>query len=198
MGVNAARTPGVDGKNETTSNLTLFIKWRVERGNVLSKIHQRVQSESAAGDRSGRNGGGARQAVCRQPADDLRMAAEAAGWSARRHVSSAGRTTENRDWRVGTQGRPTDHGKRVSKKNVAAVRAALSVGGGAGQEELFQQIEKARKAGDLSVTAMCRALSVSRAGFYRWQEQDRRSEQDCRLRDEIERIALAWPSYGSR
>ena len=45
---------------------------------------------------------------------------------------------------------------------------------------------------------MCRALSVSRAGFYRWQEQDRRSEQDCRLRDEIERIALAWPSYGSR
>jgi putative transposase len=45
---------------------------------------------------------------------------------------------------------------------------------------------------------MCRAVSVSRASFYRWLEEDQRSEEDCQLRDEIERIALAWPSYGSR
>lgn len=45
---------------------------------------------------------------------------------------------------------------------------------------------------------MCRALGVSHASFYRWREQEPCSQQDGGLRDEIERIALAWASYGSR
>jgi len=52
--------------------------------------------------------------------------------------------------------------------------------------------------GGLSITAMCGALAVSRASFYRWLERDEGRERECRLRDEIESIALAWASYGSR
>ena len=54
------------------------------------------------------------------------------------------------------------------------------------------------KAGRLSATALCGMLSVSRASFYRWLEPDARREQQCQLQDEIERIALRWPTYGSR
>ena len=45
---------------------------------------------------------------------------------------------------------------------------------------------------------MCRLTGVSRAGFYRWSEHNQRREQECRLRDAVEKIALAWPAYGSR
>jgi transposase InsO family protein len=45
---------------------------------------------------------------------------------------------------------------------------------------------------------MCDALEVSRASFYRWLDCAPGKEQDCDLREEMERIALAWPSYGSR
>jgi transposase InsO family protein len=53
-------------------------------------------------------------------------------------------------------------------------------------------------AGDLSITAMCRLAGVSRASFYRFLERGEISEQECRLREAVEQIALAWPTYGSR
>jgi hypothetical protein len=37
-----ADTSGVDWKNETTPKLTLFIQWRVRKGDVGSKVHQRI------------------------------------------------------------------------------------------------------------------------------------------------------------
>lgn len=45
---------------------------------------------------------------------------------------------------------------------------------------------------------MCELAAVSRASFYRWRRQAEVGERDCGLRDELERMALAWPAYGSR
>jgi putative transposase len=49
------------------------------------------------------------------------------------------------------------------------------------------------------MSAMCRLAGVSRATFYRSQHEPvGQQEQVCELRDEVERIALQWPYYGSR
>jgi len=53
-------------------------------------------------------------------------------------------------------------------------------------------------AGEPSITAMCRWAGVSRASFYRFLEGGQASEQECRLRDAVEHVALDWPAYGSR
>jgi len=50
----------------------------------------------------------------------------------------------------------------------------------------------------LSVQRLCELTQVSRAGFYRWREAPSEQEEDMDLRDEIQRIALEWPSYGRR
>jgi transposase InsO family protein len=43
---------------------------------------------------------------------------------------------------------------------------------------------------------LCRLTQVSRAGYYRWLEARPSVDQDLDLRDEIQRIALEFPSYG--
>ena len=45
---------------------------------------------------------------------------------------------------------------------------------------------------------MCRAAGVSRAGFYRFQTAEKPALRDVELRHQIQKIALEWPSYGSR
>jgi len=50
----------------------------------------------------------------------------------------------------------------------------------------------------LSITAMCRLAGVSRASFYRFLAGGEASAEECKLRDAVERAALAWPAYGSR
>jgi transposase InsO family protein len=44
---------------------------------------------------------------------------------------------------------------------------------------------------------MCELGQVSRAGWYR-QEAGPQPDRDLKLRDEIQKIALEWPAYGSR
>ncbi len=44
---------------------------------------------------------------------------------------------------------------------------------------------------------MCQLGQVSRAGWYR-QGADPQADGDLKLRDEIQKIALEWPAYGSR
>jgi transposase InsO family protein len=39
---------------------------------------------------------------------------------------------------------------------------------------------------------------VSRAGWYRQEADPRPADRDLKLRDEIQKIALEWPAYGSR
>lgn len=43
---------------------------------------------------------------------------------------------------------------------------------------------------------LCRLTHVSRAGYYRWLEDRPAVDHDLDLRDEIQRIALEFPSYG--
>jgi len=43
---------------------------------------------------------------------------------------------------------------------------------------------------------LCRLSEVSRAGYYSWQSTPPVADPDLDLRDEIQRIALEFPSYG--
>jgi putative transposase len=45
---------------------------------------------------------------------------------------------------------------------------------------------------------MCELGQVSRAGWYRQGADAQPADRDLKLRDEIQRIALEWPAYGSR
>jgi transposase InsO family protein len=45
---------------------------------------------------------------------------------------------------------------------------------------------------------MCQLARVSRAGWYRHPTTEPLARQDVELRDQIQKIALAWPAYGSR
>ena len=49
----------------------------------------------------------------------------------------------------------------------------------------------------MSIEQMCELGQVSRAGWYR-QEADPHADHDLKLRDQIQKIALEWPAYGSR
>jgi putative transposase len=46
------------------------------------------------------------------------------------------------------------------------------------------------------IERLCRLTHVSRAGYYRWQCAPPAVDPDLDLRDEIQRIALEFPSYG--
>jgi len=50
----------------------------------------------------------------------------------------------------------------------------------------------------LSVLRMCEAAGFSRAGYYRFLDPEKPCALDLDLRDEMQKIALEWPSYGSR
>ena len=45
---------------------------------------------------------------------------------------------------------------------------------------------------------MCELGEVSRAGFYCYRSEEPQGRKDADLRDEIQKIALEWPCYGSR
>jgi len=45
---------------------------------------------------------------------------------------------------------------------------------------------------------MCEVAGFSRAGYYRFLDPEKPAPADMDLRDEIQKIALEWPSYGSR
>ena len=50
----------------------------------------------------------------------------------------------------------------------------------------------------LSVVQMCEVAGFSRASYYRFLDPVAPAPADMDLRDEIQKIALEWPSYGSR
>jgi putative transposase len=45
---------------------------------------------------------------------------------------------------------------------------------------------------------MCEVAGFSRAGYYRFLDPAKPAPMDLELRDEMQKIALEWPSYGSR
>jgi putative transposase len=50
----------------------------------------------------------------------------------------------------------------------------------------------------MSVLHMCEVAGFSRSGYYRFLDPVKPALADMDLRDEIQKIALEWPSYGSR
>ena len=50
----------------------------------------------------------------------------------------------------------------------------------------------------MSIERMCELGQVSRAGWYRQEADPQPGDHDLKLRDEIQKIALEWPAYGSR
>jgi len=50
----------------------------------------------------------------------------------------------------------------------------------------------------LSVVQMGGVAGFSRAGFYRFQKPKKPSPADMKLREEMQKIAVEWPCYGSR
>jgi transposase InsO family protein len=52
----------------------------------------------------------------------------------------------------------------------------------------------------LSVSQSCKALEVSRSGYYKWQSKPESisSDDDMDLKSQIQAIALEFPSYGYR
>jgi putative transposase len=65
---------------------------------------------------------------------------------------------------------------------------------------MYEMITAQRQAdAALSVVGMCDALNLTRADYYRWQASSiAETAPDITLRDQIQRVALAWPSYGYR
>jgi putative transposase len=50
----------------------------------------------------------------------------------------------------------------------------------------------------MSVVQMCEVAGFSRSGYYRFLDPVKPAPADMDLRDEIQKIALEWPCYGSR
>jgi len=48
------------------------------------------------------------------------------------------------------------------------------------------------------VNALCQMTGLSRAGFYRWRTPRQATPVTMELRDQMQRVALEWPSYGYR
>ena len=50
----------------------------------------------------------------------------------------------------------------------------------------------------LMIATLCQALSLSRAEYYRLRAGADPIDRNLELRDQIQRVALEWPSYGYR
>ena len=50
----------------------------------------------------------------------------------------------------------------------------------------------------MSVVRMCEVAGFSRVGYYRFLDPEKPAPADMELRDAMQKIALEWPSYGSR
>ena len=48
------------------------------------------------------------------------------------------------------------------------------------------------------MNALCQMTGVNRAGFYRWRTPRQATPVEMEIRDQIQRIALQWPTYGYR
>jgi transposase InsO family protein len=66
-------------------------------------------------------------------------------------------------------------------------------------ELISQQLEATSNNDLLTVERLCSALGISRATFYRQRDTETKPDpEEMVLRDQIQRIALEWPSYGYR
>ncbi|HZP16514.1 MAG TPA: IS3 family transposase [Terriglobales bacterium] len=83
---------------------------------------------------------------------------------------------------------------------LAARRRNADAAGAEWESAVFGKVKEEVKNGRrLTVQRMVRLARVSRASFYRFDEEAAPAvDPDMDLRDAIQRIALEWPSYGRR
>lgn len=62
-------------------------------------------------------------------------------------------------------------------------------------ELIAQEVQRPES---LPLAQICRALSVSRPGYYRWRGERATAAADMAVRDQIQRIVLEMPAYGYR
>ena len=62
-------------------------------------------------------------------------------------------------------------------------------------EEIRQAAEKGQWQ---AVNALCQMTGLSRASYYRWRAQSHRDAAEMKLREALQRTALAFPTYGYR
>jgi transposase InsO family protein len=80
---------------------------------------------------------------------------------------------------------------------LAAHRRTADAAGIDWKSAVYRKIKKEVIAGrGLSIERMVELARVSRASFYRFNEDAAKPDPDMDLRDAIQRIALEWPSYG--
>src|SRR6185295_5959170 len=80
---------------------------------------------------------------------------------------------------------------------LAACRGAAETAGIDYAHLAYSYLEKEMSlATPIALERLCRLAHVSRAGYYRWQHTLPAVDPDLDLRDEIQRIALEYPSYG--
>src|ERR1019366_524710 len=88
-------------------------------------------------------------------------------------------------------------GDRFFKASLAACGTTAPAAGCQWRRTVYQQVEREVKTGtQLAIRRMCRLTGVSRAGFYRRGVRTRSASVE--LRDQVQRVALEWPTYGSR
>jgi HTH-like domain len=95
--------------------------------------------------------------------------------------------------KIGRQVLEIDFWKRALQHVEQQRRAA----GRQWRRTVYQQIGREMKAGTpLIIRRMCALTRVSRAGFYRRGVISEAASVE--LRDQVQRVALEWPTYGSR
>src|SRR5688572_24434398 len=101
--------------------------------------------------------------------------------------------------RVGAQNRPADYGERFFKKSLGAFQGSSSSSRHQWRGCVFNEIRQAAAEGQgEAVKALCAMTGLSRATYYRWRRPPTASAVAVELRDEMQRIALEFPSYGYR
>jgi transposase InsO family protein len=62
---------------------------------------------------------------------------------------------------------------------------------------LFEEVLAAEEKGQ-AVSVLCQMSGLSRAGFYRWRAPRQATPVAMELRDQMQKIAVEWPTYGYR
>src|SRR5215471_7149779 len=71
--------------------------------------------------------------------------------------------------------------------------------GSAQRRAFYEQVQKEVNTGTrMSVLQMCEVAGFCRSGYYRFLDPAKPAPADMDLRDEIQKVALDWPAYGSR
>src|SRR5262249_40972973 len=123
--------------------------------------------------------------------------AGARGTGIQRRRKEAGRG--NQDRRTRTQDRSTDYRDRFFKASLAACRGTAPAAGSAQRRAFYEQVQKEVNTGTrMSVLQMCEVAGFCRSGYYRFLDPVKPAPADMDLRDEIQKVALDWPAYGSR